>query len=112
MKAVLPVDEARPSVSLLSAASVASRCSLSYQHITGLRGPSNPSRQQPLPYARALENVYSDGAKRGSADWERKMRQIDDVSAVISAPAALPPAAAPGLKMRPAWLQTPVWKRA
>lgn len=40
-------------------------------------------------------------AKRSSADWERKIRQINDVSAVIWAPAALPPAAAaPRLKMR------------
>lgn len=45
-------------------------------------------------------------AKRSSADWERKIRRINDVSAVIPAPAALPhAAAAPRLKMRPAWLQ-------
>lgn len=42
-------------------------------------------------------------AKRSSADWERKIRQINDV---IPAPAAPPPAAAaPRLEMRPAWLQ-------
>lgn len=49
-------------------------------------------------------------AKRSADDWECKIRQINDVTAVISAPGALPPAqgllrAAHGIETRPARLQ-------